>query len=35
VEISVVRDPLVNNCMHFARYIGTVSPPFSALPALS
>jgi hypothetical protein len=34
VEVGVARDPLVNNCMHLARYIGTVSPPFSALPAL-
>src|SRR5579859_2622288 len=34
VEIGVARDPLVNNCMHLARYIGTVSPPFSAVPAL-
>jgi hypothetical protein len=29
VEVGVARDPLVNNCMHLARYIGTVSPPFS------
>jgi hypothetical protein len=34
VEVGVARDPLVNNCMHLARYIGTVSPPFSAVPAL-
>jgi hypothetical protein len=34
VEIGVARDPLVNNCMHLARYIGTVAPPFSAVPAL-
>lgn len=34
VEVGVARDPLVNNCMHLARYIGTVSPPFSAIPAL-
>jgi hypothetical protein len=35
VEVGVARDPLVNQCMHLARYIGTVSPPFSAVPALS
>jgi tyrosinase len=34
VEIGVARDPLVNNCMHLARYIGAVSPPFSGVPAL-
>jgi hypothetical protein len=34
VEVGVARDPLVNNCMHLARYIGTVTPPFSAVPAL-
>jgi hypothetical protein len=34
VEIGVARDPLVNNCMHLARYIGAVSPPFAAAPAL-
>jgi tyrosinase len=34
VEVGVARDPLVNNCMHLARYIGTVSPPFSAMPSL-
>ncbi|MGC1550075.1 MAG: tyrosinase family protein [Rhodanobacter sp.] len=34
VEVGVARDPQVNNCMHLARYIGTVSPPFSAVPAL-
>ena len=34
VEVGVARDPLVSNCMHLARYIGTVSPPFSAVPAL-
>ena len=34
VEIGVARDPLVNNCMHLARYDGTVKPPFSAVPAL-
>ncbi len=34
VEVGVARDPLVSNCMHLARYIGTVSPPFSAAPAL-
>jgi tyrosinase len=34
VEIGVARDPLVNNCMHLARYDGTVTPPFSAVPAL-
>jgi len=35
VEVGVARDPLVSNCMHLARYIGTVSPPFSAIPALA
>jgi hypothetical protein len=34
VEIGVARDPLVNNCMHLARFIGPVSPPFSAIPEL-
>src|ERR1700744_1031392 len=34
LEIGVARDPLVNNCMHLARYDGTVKPPFSAKPAL-
>jgi hypothetical protein len=34
VELGVARDPLVNNCMHLARYIGAVSPPFSGVPAL-
>jgi hypothetical protein len=34
VEVGVARDPLVNNCMHLARYLGPVSPPFSAVPAL-
>lgn len=34
VEVGVARDPLVNNCMHLARYIGPVTPPFSAVPAL-
>jgi hypothetical protein len=34
VEVGVARDPLVNNCMHLARYLGPVSPPFSAIPAL-
>lgn len=34
VEIGVARDPQVNNCMHLARYIGSVNPPFSAVPAL-
>jgi tyrosinase len=35
VEIGVARDPIVGNCMHLARYIGPVSPPFSAVPALT
>ena len=35
VEVGVARDPLVNNCMHLARYIGTVSPPFSGVPFLA
>jgi hypothetical protein len=34
VEIGVARDPIVNNCMHLTRYLGTVSPPFSGTPAL-
>ena len=34
VEVGVARDPLVNNCMHLARYIGDVSPKFSGVPAL-
>ena len=34
VEIGVARDPLDNNCMHLVRYLGIVSPPFSAVPAL-
>jgi hypothetical protein len=34
VEVGVARDPRVNNCMHLARYLGPVSPPFSATPAL-
>jgi hypothetical protein len=35
VEVGVARDPLVNNCMHLARLIGPVSPPFSSVPALT
>ncbi len=35
VEVGVARDPLVGNCMHLARYIGAVSPPFSAVPFLA
>lgn len=35
IEVGVARDPLVSNCMHLARYIGAVSPPFSAVPALA
>lgn len=34
VEVGVARDPIVNNCMHLARYIGPVSPPFSGVPYL-
>jgi tyrosinase len=34
VEVGVARDPLVGNCMHLFRYLGPVSPPFSAVPAL-
>jgi hypothetical protein len=33
VEVGVARDPLVNNCMHLARYVGPGSPPFSAVPS--
>ncbi len=35
VEVGVARDPIVSNCMHLFRYIGTVSPPFSGIPFLS
>ncbi len=35
VEVGVARDPIVGNCMHLARYVGTVSPPFSAVPSLA
>jgi hypothetical protein len=34
IEIGVARDPLVNNCLHLARYLGPASPPFSGVPAL-
>ncbi len=34
LEIGVERDPLVGDCMHLSRHIGTVTPPFSAVPAL-
>src|SRR6516225_5194003 len=34
VEVGVARDPIVGNCMHLFRYIGTVSPPFSGVPFL-
>ena len=34
IEVGVARDPLVGHCMHLSRYIGTVSPPFLAVPAL-
>src|SRR6516162_11527770 len=34
VEVGVARDPIVGNCMHLARYLGPVSPPFSGVPAL-
>jgi hypothetical protein len=34
VEVGVARDPIVSNCMHLFRYIGTVSPPFSGVPFL-
>jgi tyrosinase len=34
VEVGVARDPLVSNCMHLFRYIGTVTPPFSGVPFL-
>src|SRR5579863_1706086 len=34
LEVGVYRDPAVNNCMHLTHYIGIVSPPFSAVPAL-
>jgi tyrosinase len=34
VQVGVARDPIVGNCMHLFRYIGTVSPPFSGVPFL-
>lgn len=34
VEVGVARDPIVGNCMHLFRYIGTVSSPFSGVPFL-
>jgi tyrosinase len=34
-EFGVARDPLAGNCLHLVRYIGAVSPPFSAKPALA
>jgi tyrosinase len=34
VEVGVARDPLDNNCLPLVRYLGTVSPPFSAVPVL-
>lgn len=34
LEVGVYRDPAKNNCMHLTHYIGGVSPPFSAAPAL-
>jgi Common central domain of tyrosinase/Polyphenol oxidase middle domain len=34
IEIGVARDPIAGNCMHLVRYIGSVSPPFPAKPAL-
>ena len=33
-EVGVYRDPASNNCMRATRYVGTVTPPFSAVPAL-
>ena len=35
VEVGVARDPLVHNCLHLTRYIGSVTPPFSGVPALA
>lgn len=35
VEVGVARDPIVGNCMHLFRYIGTVTPPFSGVPFLT
>jgi hypothetical protein len=35
VEVGVARDPIVSNCMHLFRYIGTASPPFSGVPFLA
>ena len=34
VEVGVILDPLVNNCMHLVHYVGPVSPPFSPTAAL-
>jgi hypothetical protein len=33
-EIGVYRDATDNNCMRITQYVGTVSPPFPATPAL-
>lgn len=34
VEVGVSRDPLVGNCMHLFRYLGSQTPPFSGVPFL-
>ena len=34
VEVGVARDPLVGNCMHLFRYLGSQTPPFSGVPFL-
>ena len=33
-EFGVYRDQTANNCMRITQYVGIVSPPFSATPAL-
>ncbi len=34
VEVGVMRDPQVHDCMHLFRYVGATHPPFSPVPAL-
>ena len=33
-EVGVARDPLVGNCMHLFRYLGSQTPPLSGVPFL-
>ncbi len=35
VEVGVARDPIVGNCMHLFRYLGSVSTPVSGIPFLT